>query len=358
VARHLVDRLIRAVALVAIFAAVVSAGAGAQQQKTADVAKRGLKATDFPRTKQLAPGVYSYEALRAGDPGGQMTTVSLIVISNDGVLVADGQGNVAQTKEMVDWIKKTTTQPIKYVIVCSDHGDHTGGNAAFPEGVTFVAHPTSKKVLDDAGKPPFVTEAVPHRRVIHLGTTDVEVLFLGRAHTGGDLEVYLPKEKVLFMSEAYLHWLFPAMRSAYGAEWIQTLKNAETIDATWYVPGHGFVDDAKTLKADLPAYRHALEQVVAEATKLHDAKVACEAPQRGAGGGNAAVAGAAGAARGTAGASGAAPAQRPPCAAVQQGTWGDLKNWTLYSSQVETAVRRVYDELDGKLPGGFGSVSP
>jgi glyoxylase-like metal-dependent hydrolase (beta-lactamase superfamily II) len=343
VARHFsIERLTVACALIAS----LGAGVQAQQQKTGDVAKRGLKPSDFPRTRQLAPGIYSYEALRAGDPGGQMTTVSLIVISNDGVLVADGQGNVAQTKEMVDWIRKTTTQPIKYVIVCSDHGDHTGGNAAFPEGVTFVAHPTSKKILDDAGKPPFVTEAVPHRRVIHLGTTDVEVLFLGRAHTGGDLEVYLPKEKVLFMSEAYLHWLFPAMRSAYGVEWIQTIKNAEAMDATWYVPGHGFVDDAKTLKADLPAYRHALEQVVAEATRLHDAKVPCEAPQRGRGG--------AGGAGG--GAAGSPPAQRQPCAAVQQGNWGDLKNWTLYSSQVETAVRRVYDELDGKLPGGFGSI--
>ena len=301
----------------------------AQVQQTGDVAKRGLKPTDFPRTKQLAPGVYSYEALRAGDPGGQMTTVSLIVISNDGVLVADGQGNVAQTKEMVDWIKKTTTQPIKYVIICSDHGDHTGGNAAFPEGATFIAHPTSKKVLDDAGRSPAVTETVPHRRVIHLGGTDVEVLFLGRAHTGGDLSVYLPKEKVLFMSEAYLHWLFPAMRSAYPTEWIQTLKNAETIDATWFVPGHGFVDDAKTLKADLPAYRRAVEQVVTEATRLHDAKVPCIAAARG-----------------------AAPADAPRalCEAATKGSWKGLEQWTLFSSQVETAIRRVYDELDGKLP--------
>jgi glyoxylase-like metal-dependent hydrolase (beta-lactamase superfamily II) len=229
---------------------------------------------------------------------------------------------------MVDWIKKTTTQPIKYVVVCSDHGDHTGGNAAFPQGAIFLAHPTSKKVLDDAGRPPFVTETVPHRRVIHLGSTDVEVLFLGRAHTGGDLSVYLPKDKVLFMSEAYLHWLFPAMRSAYPTEWVQTLKNAETIDAVWFIPGHGFVDDAKTLKADLPAYRHAVEQVVAEATRLHDAKVPCPAPARGASGG----------------------AARPLCDAATQAKWGGLEGWTLYSSQVETAIRRVYDELDGKLP--------
>jgi cyclase len=324
-------RALFSVALVA----TAAVPANSQVTQTADVAKRGLKPSDFPRARQIAPGIYTYEALRAGDPGGQMTTVSLIVVSNDGVLVADGQGNVAQTKEMVDWIRKTTTQPIKYVIVCSDHGDHTGGNSAFPEGVTFVAHPTSKKVLEDVGKPPYPTEAVPHRRLIHLGTTDVEVLFLGRAHTGGDLSVYVPKDRVLFMSEAYLHWLFPAMRSAYGTEWIQTIRNAESVDATWVIPGHGFVDDSKTLKADLPAFRRALEQVVVEAKRRHDAKVPCEAGARGAG-------------AGATGATGAAP--RQPCEAVQKGNWGDLRNWTLYSTQVETAVRRVYDELDGKLP--------
>jgi glyoxylase-like metal-dependent hydrolase (beta-lactamase superfamily II) len=316
----------------ALSLALISGSLRAQVQETGDVAKRGLKQTDFPRTKQLAPGVYSYEALRGGDPGGQMTTVSLIVISNDGVLVADGQGNVAQTQEMVDWIKKTTPQPIKYVVICSDHGDHTGGNAAFPEGTTFLIHPNSKKTLDDANRSPAKAETVPHRRVIQLGSTEVEVLFLGRAHTGGDLHVYLPKEKVLFMSEAYLHWMFPAMRSAYPTEWIQTLKNAEAVDATWFVPGHGFVDDAKTLKADLPAYRQALERVVAEGRRLHEATVPCAAPQRGGAGTPA----------------GAAP--RALCEAAQKGRWKGLENWTLFSSQVEVAIRRVYDELDGKLP--------
>jgi glyoxylase-like metal-dependent hydrolase (beta-lactamase superfamily II) len=297
------------------------------QVKTGDRAKRGLAQTDFPRAKQLAPGVFSYEALRNGDPGGQMTTVSLIVITNDGVLVADGQGNVDQTKEMVTWIQKQTTQPIKYVVICSDHGDHTGGNAAFPAGATFIAHPTSKKVLDDAGRPPFATETVAHRRVITLGGKDIEILFLGRAHTGGDLSVYVPKDKVLFMSEAYLHRIFPAMRSAYPSEWVQTVKNAETIDATWFIPGHGFVDDAPTLKAELAVYRKAMEQVIAEAKRLRAANVPCGAA----------------AARGVAG------APREMCEAATKGNWGELKDWTLFGSQVEVAIRKIYDELDGKL---------
>jgi glyoxylase-like metal-dependent hydrolase (beta-lactamase superfamily II) len=187
--------------------------------------------------------------------------------------------------------------------------------------------------LAGGAHPPAPLDTVPHKRVLHLGATDIEILNLGRAHTGGDLSVYLPGPRVLFMSEAYLHWIFPAMRSAYPSEWVQTVKNAESMDAVWYVPGHGFVDDAKTLKADLPAYRHAMEQVIAEATRLHEAKVPCAAPPPGARGGG----------------GGAAGAARQPCDAVLKGNWGELKNWTLAQSQLEIAVRRVYDELDGRL---------
>ena len=318
-----------AIRLALLLSAVAVNSATAQVMNTGDPVKRGLSERDFPRARQLTPGVYSYEALRAGDPGGKMTTVSLIVITSDGVLVADGQGNVEQTKEMVDWIAKTTPQPIKYVVICSDHGDHTGGNAAFPAGVTYLVTPASMLAL--ASRPPSPADSVPHKRVLHMGTTDIEILNLGRAHTGGDLSVYIPAARVLFMSEAYLHWIFPAMRSAYPSEWIQTVKNAESMDAVWYVPGHGFVDDAKTLKTDLPAYRRAMEQVIAEATRLHAAKVPCAAPPQGT--------------RGV----GAPATPRQPCEAAVKGNWGELSGWTLSQSQLEIAIRRIYDELDGKL---------
>ncbi|MBI4472492.1 MAG: MBL fold metallo-hydrolase [Acidobacteria bacterium] len=322
--------------------------------KTGDRAKRGYKETDFPRAKQLAPGVYSYEALRGGDPGGQMTTNSLIVITTDGVLVADGQGGVQQTQEMVDWIKKTTNQPIKYVVICSDHGDHTGGNTAFPEGVTFIAHPTSKATLERGNSPRIPSETVPHRRVLKMGNTDIEILFLGRAHTGGDLSVYLPRERVLFMSEAFLHRIFPAMRSAYPTEWVETVRNAESMNATWYIPGHGFVDDAASLKQELAVYRQAMERVVSESKRLHAEKVPCPAPPpaaRGGGGGGGGRG--AGAGRGAEGAGQRGQQQAPPrplCEAAQKANWGDLKEWTLFQGQVETSIRKVWDELDGKLP--------
>src|SRR5215475_3873424 len=70
------------VALTLLLFALTAAHAQTEKLiQTGDPAKRGLKESDFPRTKQLAPAVYSYEALRGGDPGGFMTTNSLIVVT-------------------------------------------------------------------------------------------------------------------------------------------------------------------------------------------------------------------------------------------------------------------------------------
>ena len=185
-----------AYALVALLVASFAGGLQAQEQKTADVAKRGLKPTDFPRTKQLAPGVYSYEALRAGDPGGQMTTVSLIVITQRR-RTRRGRAGERRADERDGRLDQEDDDPADQVRRSSAPTTAITP-AATPRSrraSTFVAHPASKKVLDEAANPPFVTKRSPHRRVIHLGATDVEILFLGRAHTGGDLSVYLPKEK-------------------------------------------------------------------------------------------------------------------------------------------------------------------
>jgi glyoxylase-like metal-dependent hydrolase (beta-lactamase superfamily II) len=274
--------------------------------RTGDPYKRGYTDADFPRVKTLADGVYSYEQLRSAGTE-KFTTVSLFVVTSAGVLVADGQGSVAETQRLVDEIAKVTPRPITHVVIGSDHGDHTAGNRAFPAGVKYYVHPTSQAILSIAG-----AELVADRTTIRVGETEMQICFLGRAHTGGDLSVYLPKDKILFMSEAYLHRIFPAMRSAYPSEWVKTIEKAQAMDVTTYVPGHGFVDSPPILKEELETFRKAIVQVVAEARRLQTAGADAEA-------------------------------------AATQAKFGDLETWTLRSSQGATAIRRVYLELEGKL---------
>ena len=70
-----------------------------------------MQLSDFPRTIKVADNVYTYEDFHAGDE--KFTTTNMFVVTSDGVLVADGQGSVAETKGLVDAIAKVTPQPIK-----------------------------------------------------------------------------------------------------------------------------------------------------------------------------------------------------------------------------------------------------
>jgi glyoxylase-like metal-dependent hydrolase (beta-lactamase superfamily II) len=253
-----------------------------------------------------------------------MTTNSLIVTTKDGVLVADGQADNAAVERMITEIKKLSDKPIKYVVICSEHGDHTGGNpafkAAFPDAV-FISSPASQKALASSPVPP--TETVADKRAITLGGVEIDVLNLGRAHTGGDLDVYVPSSKVLFMSEAYMHRMFPPMRSAFPTEWLANIKRAQAMNAAWYIPGHGFVDDAPTLKTELETFREALAYVVKEATRLHAQGLVCEPRVRG---------------------------KPQNCPAAEKANWGPYADWTLHGTEPPVAISRVYQEIEGKLP--------
>ena len=72
----------------------------------------------------------------------------MFVVTDEGVLVADGQGNFEETARMVEEIGQVTDQPITHVVVCSDHGDHTAGNGAFPEGVEYIVHENSVAAME------------------------------------------------------------------------------------------------------------------------------------------------------------------------------------------------------------------
>ena len=122
-----------AVALLTLAAAPLLA-----QPRTAFPDKRGFTLSDFPRLVPLSDNVYAYEEIR--QPG--FTTVSLIVVGNDGVLLADGQGSPAATQTLLDRIKALTPKPLRWYVVGSDHGDHTAGNTVLPKDVTYIVHPT------------------------------------------------------------------------------------------------------------------------------------------------------------------------------------------------------------------------
>ena len=117
-----------------VFVLIMLLGLPGFAQQTEEMKRRGLTDTNFPRLHKLTENVYAYEMIRAPFQGARFTTDNLIVITSDGVLVADAQGSPEDTTRLIQEINKLTNQPIKYVVIGSEHVDHTGGNAVFPDG--------------------------------------------------------------------------------------------------------------------------------------------------------------------------------------------------------------------------------
>ena len=282
---------------------VTLAAAPAAQIRTAYPEKRGVKLSDFPRVVTLADNVYGYEEIR--QPG--FTTVSLFVVGADGVLIADGQGSPAATQKLLDAIATITPKPVRCYIVGSDHGDHTAGNAVLPKDITYIVTKTSRDQMKLSA--PAMTG---DRQTVNVGGTEVQAIFAGRAHTGGDLLVYLPKQKILFMSEVYLNRVFPAMRSAYPSEWVAVIDKALAMDVERYVPGHGFIEDAKASREELVEYQKAMRYVIGEVKRLHALGLTADE-------------------------------------AAKRANWGPYTEWFLVEQQGPIAVRKIYEEIEGKL---------
>jgi glyoxylase-like metal-dependent hydrolase (beta-lactamase superfamily II) len=253
-------RLLARCALVAL-ALLGGSSLGAQILRTADATRRGFRESDFPRLVKLADDVYAYEDLNGSLTSNlAFTTNSLIVVTTDGVVVADGQGSVAKTRRLVERIRTLTPQPIKYVINTHQHGDHTGSNVQFIKTAEIIAQRNARanmvrsKQADTPARVTFGDETA-----VYLGGTEVQAHYYGRGHTNGDAVVYFPDLRVVHMGDLFTA-AFPYIDYENGGslvEWIKTIDAALKLDFDVAIPGHGPVMN----KADLEAYRNKIEIV-------------------------------------------------------------------------------------------------
>jgi cyclase len=294
-------------------AAAPAAAPAADIVRTADPAARGYTEADFPRVQEVGPGVYTYEALRSFD-GVRVATVSFFVVTDQGVLVADGQGSPAETQALIDRIAQVTTQPITTVVTGSHHPDHSGGNSAFPANAVVLAHPVSAAALQQQGATPQRIETVTDSRTLNMGGREIRVLYLGRAHTGGDLVVHLPAERIVFMGETFQNRVFPSLASSYPRDWIAVIDRAQALGASMYIPGHGFVDPPAVLAEELANFRGLIARVLEEVQHVF--------------------------------AEGAAVDE-----AFGRANFGDFATWSRADQLREAAIRRAYSDLSGELIG-------
>jgi cyclase len=194
---------------------------------------------------------------------GHVGTTAGLVIGERGVLVIESLLNGDLTSQLVGLVRRQTTKPIRFLVNTSYHRDHAYGNYLFPEDTVVVQHPATKRYMEEKfgedrrfmidlmGKGNGIERAqartadlsVQDTLSIDLGGRTVEVRHFGFAQTPGDLVVWTPDVKTLWVGNMIqapppaLPWLLEGRHKESMAT-LTRVRDFLPADAT-IVPGHG-----------------------------------------------------------------------------------------------------------------------
>jgi cyclase len=247
----------------------------------------------------------------------------VVVVNADDVLIVDTGTSPAAARAFVADIKLLTDKPVRYVVNTHWHYDHTDGNSIFGPEVQIIAHDYVRQAIekfDILHNEPFrsstrnapqamidrfsnqiAVEKNPRRKaalekkladtevatrafvqdikeikptppnltytdklVLHRGGREIDLLFLGRGHTGGDTVVFLPKERIVCTGDL-MESRIAFMGSAFFDEWLTTLDALKRLDFAVDLPGHGAPFTDKKL---ITAFQSYLSDVLSQVTRL------------------------------------------------------------------------------------------
>jgi glyoxylase-like metal-dependent hydrolase (beta-lactamase superfamily II) len=259
------------------------------------LAAKCATAQDLFDIKQVADGVYA----AISKPAYKVNCNAAIIFLGESVLVVDTHSKPSAARALIAQIKKLTDKPVRYVVNTHFHWDHYQGNEAYPSswpaGIEIISSEATRNNIQRLGIPRVKHEIITmpaeieqlkadlakattaeqketisknlgeaeayfaelktmqvtlptltfdRSLILHRASRTVEILWLGRGHTDGDVWVFLPKEKVLVCGDA-LHGWTPFMGDSYPYDWIKTLDAAEKLDFEYAIGGHGDVMKGK-----------------------------------------------------------------------------------------------------------------
>src|SRR5689334_19035612 len=250
---------------------------------------------------------------------------SSFIVNDDDVIVVDDHVSPAAAWVLLEEIKTVTNKPVRTVINTHFHFDHAHGNQIFDPTVQIIGHEFTRRMLlsnsigmplyqnyltgmpaqieglkkqiasatDAAAKaklqtqlqvtennlasqkklkptPPNIT--LTNQLTLFRGGREIQIRFLGRGHTAGDVVVYLPNEKVVMTGDFLTSGLFN-MSDSFPNEWAESLDALKKLDFDAVLPGHG---EAFTDKAKIDYFQAYLRDVWTEVSKLKQQGVSPE----------------------------------------------------------------------------------
>lgn len=193
------------------------------------------------------------------------------LVNRGGGLVVDTFWDLPHTREMIGLYARVWPEPARRVLNTHNNGDHCWGNQLFPQA-EIIGHRLCAQALENespAGMQAMVrsrdhadpavralaarlsewdftgveivppTTLIEDRLELDLDGLRAELIYVGPAHTLGDVIVHLPRERVVFTGDILFRRCTPIGWEGTYARWCEALDQIVALDPEVVVPGHG-----------------------------------------------------------------------------------------------------------------------
>jgi glyoxylase-like metal-dependent hydrolase (beta-lactamase superfamily II) len=231
---------------------------------------------------KVTEGVYCYfgapEAMNTTNNGNMVN--SCFVDMGSEWLVIDTGPTYRYAAEAHREVNKIKKMKVGHAINTHVHDDHwLGNNYYIEQGATVmgskyfadvvIEEPTrmQSRITKEAWEktvPSLPSTVIEGGQQLHIGSETIEVFMVEeKAHTLGDIYLYLPSKKTVFAGDLVFNDRVPSVRDGSITGWIEALENVQAMNAIHIVGGHGSDTGAKASDITLE-YLKALKSGIRE----------------------------------------------------------------------------------------------
>jgi glyoxylase-like metal-dependent hydrolase (beta-lactamase superfamily II) len=201
---------------------------------------------------EIGPGLYAFTA--QGDPN------TGVIVGDDSVMVIDAQATPAMAGKVIEHIRQVTDKPVRHVVLSHYHAVRVLGASAYGAS-EIIASDLCRAMIVERGQEDWDSEFARFPRLfqaadtipgltwptqtfsdnltLYLGRRRVDLMWLGRGHTAGDIVAWVPDAKVMYSGDLVEYRSACYCGDAHFGDWPETLDEIADLEPDALMPGRG-----------------------------------------------------------------------------------------------------------------------
>jgi glyoxylase-like metal-dependent hydrolase (beta-lactamase superfamily II) len=224
-------------------------------------------------------------------------------------MIVEAQATPELAGKVIEKVRSVTDKPITHLTLTHYHAVRVLGAAAYHAPTILMSERARSMVaergaedresefmrfprlfqgyenVDDIPPLTWPTTTFTDRMSVYLGKRRVDLMFLGRAHTAGDIVIHVPDENVMFTGDIVEYHSACYCGDGHFNEWPETIEKIRGFDVDAIAPGRGdalvgkeMVNAALDLTTDfVNSTYNPVAKVAKKGGSLKDAWDACRA---------------------------------------------------------------------------------